>query len=211
MLACNYTKGYFHSINSLIISKLKFKYNDAYYIPKKPIIFNQGKCQLISSSSIFYSLTSELFFASLSGFSLSQSIKYAFHFKLLPSMLFFSSFLYTSKLVIGQKANKRNIITSLALYDKGNKVQVHLNKGSKSKDIDIKLFRQFTTSEKKFYKTLPIFKNKTQDYYPVIIDDRLYLMKKSIKVLNKEILTAVLQGKYIKLNQSIQEENTVNI
>lgn len=211
MLSCNYTKASFQTINSLIKSKLKFTYKNSYYVPKDPVIFNKGKCQLISSSSGLSSFMNESFFVGLSTLSLYQSIKSGFHLKLIPSVFFFSSFLYISKLIIGHKANKNHYITSISLYDNGNKVQVVFNKSSLPKDIDIKLFRQFNTSERNFYKTLPLFKHNTQTYYPVIIDDRLFLLRKSIKVLNKELLNAVLRGKYIKFNQSIIEENTLNI
>ena len=78
------------------------------------------------------------------------------------------------------------------------------------KEVEIKNIRKLSIMEKKFFYSLPVFNQ--QKLIPLIIDDRIFLIRKSVNVLNKEIFSAILDGKKIKLNKrKLEKDSIINI
>lgn len=178
-----------------------------FFIPDQPLIFKNHLCPIIKNNSTFSHL-SEISLSIVSGATIYKTISSIVKLKFMKSFLWFASFLYSTKLLMGVTFNKRVFINNISLYDCGTKIKLK-TQANVIKDIDIKTIRRLTKSEHNFYNSLNVL---SKNFYPIVIDDRIFLLRNSYTILNKEVMNAILSGKNIKLKRrKVEKENIVNI
>ena len=180
-----------------------------WYIPSQPIIFKNHLSPIIKNShkSLFY--IGDLLFSLISFSTFFKGIASLIKFKFTKSFLWFGSCIYSTKYLMGATFNKRFFINGMSLYDCGTRVRMKMQSNI-VKEVEIKNIRKLSIMEKKFFYSLPVFNQ--QKLIPLIIDDRIFLIRKSVNVLNKEIFSAILDGKKIKLNKrKLEKDSIINI
>lgn len=196
--------------SKLLLQKSIFSLSrNKWYIPTQPIIFKNHLSPIIKSShnSIIY--LGEILFSLISFSTFFKGISSLVKFKLTKSFLWFSSCFYSTKYLMGATFNKRFFINGMSLYDCGTRVRIKTQSNIVN-ECDIKNIRKLSIMEKKFFYSLPVFSKK--NLIPLIIDDRIFLARKSLIFVNKEIFWAILDGKKIKLKKKkLEKDSIINI
>ena len=183
-------------------------FKNKFYTPAQPLIFKNHLCPVVRNSNKSFSRLSEISLSVIAGASFYNSFFYIVKFKFVKSFLWLGAFLYSSKMLMGVAFNKRFFINDISLYDCGTKIKLK-TQSNMIKEIDIKMIRSLNKNENNYYNSLPAIANK---FYPIVIDDRIFLLRNSITVVNKEVMTAILNGKYIKVKRrKVEKENIVNL
>ena len=183
-------------------------FKNKFYSPAQPLIFKNHLCPVVRNSNKSFSRLSEISLSAIAGASIYNSFFYILKFKFMKSFLWLGAFLYSSKMLMGVAFNKRFFINDISLYDCGTKIKLK-TQSNMIKDIDIKMIRRLNKNENNFYTSLNVLSNK---FYPIVIDDRIFLLRNSIAILNKDVMNAILNGKYIKVKRrKVEKENIVNL
>jgi hypothetical protein len=131
-----------------------------------------------------------------------------FYNKRILSTIFCSLiYLFFSRLNKGLNMNNKKVIDKIYLLENGTEIQVETF--DKDFKTDIKNVRKLELEEGLYLSNNLDAVNKT--YVPISINRTLYLIPKNSINYNKEILNAISNGKYIKLDECIKDENSIDI
>ena len=117
------------------------------------------------------------------------------------------SYLFFSRMNFGINQNNSKMIDKLYLMENGSEVEVHTFE--KVFTVDIKNIRKLEIEEGLF-----LAKNintMQKNYIPISINQQLYLIPKICKNNNKDILNAISNGKYIKIDEKLKEEESIDV
>ena len=179
------------------------------YVPINPIIFKENYAPLIQSKKSPFYFTSQVVCGGLSLLSLKKSIFSLIKLRFFRACLWAVSFGYFSNLLSGLTYNRRFFVNDISLCKCGTKVRLSLGNKTR-KEIDIKTIRKLFPSEQKFFYSLTGFHLKI--FFPIVIDDRVFLIKRNANVINKEVFTQVLKGNYITIKEKlIKKESVINV
>lgn len=191
--------------------KLKqIKKEEEFYVPQEEIVFIDKKYLLVDASKNF-----------------TDAIKFMQNFILFPIMTvcsyFFLRAIYRVNFIsillsgfftvtffrmnFGINQNKKHIIIKMFLVENGKECEIHTLE--KSFVTDIKNIRRLQLEEG-LYVARNI-QNMRKNYIPLAIDTRLYLIPLVSVIQNQEVLSAVSNGKYIKTDDGINVENSIDI
>jgi hypothetical protein len=191
--------------------KLKqIKKEEEFYVPQDEIVFIDKKYLLVDASKNF-----------------TDAIKFMQNFILYPLMTVWSyfflraiyrinfvSFLLSGfftatffRMNFGINQNKKHIIIKMFLLENGKECEIHTLE--KSFVTDIKNIRRLQVEEG-LYVARNI-QNMRKNYIPLAIDTKLYLIPLVSVIQNQEVLSAVSNGKYIKTDDGINVENSIDI
>ena len=114
------------------------------------------------------------------------------------------------RLIRGITDNKKLLITTISLLDDGKKVEIETVSGKYILPIgEMRLPTEEETGT--IHRLLP---NVNQNYYVVIIGQSNYLIPKEAGNRDREILNAIINGKYIDLtdgDKKIDKEKAIDI
>lgn len=183
---------------------------EEYYVPQDNIVFVNKKYQLMEAGKNF-----------------TDSIKLLQKFILYPvitvsSLLFLRAFVrikiisllfsgfvsFTSlRMNFGINQNKKHIIIKIFLLENGKECEIHTLENVFT--TDIKNIRRLQVEEGLYLASN--IQNMVKNYIPLAIDTRLYLIPLVAEIQNQEILSAVSNGKYIRTDEVIDLENSIDI
>lgn len=203
-----------NNVNDNIEIKSPFsKHNDNsdYFKPEELILFKDKKFLLVEGKNANFQAMNILKyscipFAVYSLYALGYNI---FFFKIIKSVLWFLSYKFFKALFEGVSFNLKHLIYKVYLLEDGQTLQLILAKGELI--TNIKGIRKMNESETKFY--FKKMMNIHDQFYPLIINEQLYLIPHNAIIYNKDILSAISNGKYIQLQESqkVKKENTIDI
>ena len=134
-------------------------------------------------------------------------IRYMIKIKFAPFLFYGLVVLYILRLDVGMIRNKNHIIKNINLLDDGKTCEIStMNKSFKT---DIKNIRRLQLEEG-IYLSKNIQKMH-KNYIPMAIDTNLYLIPKISKIHDKDLLSAISNGRYIKFEEVIKKENSIDI
>jgi len=188
----------------------QIKKEEEYYVPKEEIVFINKKFLLVDASKNFVDAIKFMQkiilypIMAVCSFFLLRAI---FRFNIVSILLsgFFSFTFFRINYGINQ--NKKHIIIKLFLLDNGKECEIHTLE--KMFVTDIKNIRRLQIEEG-LYVARNI-QNMRKNYIPLAIDTRLFLIPLVSTIENQEILSAVSNGKYIKADDHINVENSIDI
>lgn len=184
-----------------------------YHTPSETLVFNNGKCLIVDSDDKHKSLikffTNALILAnSLFGYKFISHVYYYHPFK---AVIWGIPFLLVLKVYRGLSINKTLMIISIYLLKDGKSLEIQLDK--KKLQVQIGEIKVITFEEGKLLQKTHS-KSLFIDYFPVKINKILYLLPRNLAINNKEILAAIMAGKYINLDEGknqINKEDVIDI
>lgn len=203
--AFNKSKGIYENLKDTIKNK-----KEDWVELEEPLYFKDQKYLIIEvepsyRNSIVYMekyllFPGKIIFGSLSVYFLYCKRYFSFIFS------FFTYLLFT-RMNRGIKVNNKKMIDKIYLMENGTEVMV--NTFDDTFITDIKNIRKLEVEEGLYLTTNlnTIHKN----YVPISINQKLYIIPKRSITLNKEILNAISQGKYIKFDESVNSEESIDI
>ena len=179
-----------------------------YHLPKDTLIFKDGKCQIVLADTsqkklVNFFSTSLAVLNTIFGY---KFISHIYYYHPIKAILWGIPFGLCIKLMIGLSGNKQLIIHSIYLLEDGKHLEIEVLK--KTFKIKIGEMRIINLHEGK--QLMANFSNSLyNDYFPVIINQIVYLLPRNLSINNKDILSAVMSGKYINLNDE-EKKITLN-
>ena len=225
------TSRYFHSkikINLInlftiqkkgIFNKLKGYYKDDKIPPnvnrktnwvelENPISFENKRYLIIETEPTYKKsilLLKNRILDPLSLITGTASLWFLYNKRIFSTIFFSLLFLLFSKLSGGIKINNKKVIDKIYLLENGTEVEIE------TLDIkfitDIKNVRKLEIEEGINLKKN--FDNVYHNYVPINIQEQLYLIPKSSITKNREILNAISNGRYIKLDDTVEIEESI--
>ncbi len=182
---------------------------EEYEIITDPVIFDNKKFLVLEiDSSVFLfnqRITLLIYpFLVLFGYKFSMA---------LYSLAFFRSalwgfFLYHSlKFQTGIKSNQDHVIKQISILEDGKTCEISTLK--KTFNADINKIRKINMQEAMFMsRKIEALK---LNFIPIVIETKLYLIPISSKISRKDILGYICEGKYLKFEEVIKNDNTIQL
>jgi len=181
-----------------------------YFTPSETLEFKNGKCHIIVADKSQIKLVN--FFTIgltvgnvLFGYKFAKSLYY---FSIFKSILWAIPLGICIRLSVGLNGNKQLIINAINLLENGKTLEIQALKTSFQ--ITIGEMRIVNQIEAKIILA-NFSSNLYNDYFPVVIRGVVYLLPKKLEINNKELLSAVMDGKYINLTDDDKKINKDDI
>lgn len=198
-------KGFFESLNLESIQR-----PEEFATIYEPIVFENRRFKVLECDSSVPEKISKivsfivnpliLFF----GYKLAMGI---YALGLIRSLFWTTLLFYFLRIRVGIKNNKEYIIKEINVYEDGKTCEIVTLK--KSFDIDINKIRKINFEEAMFMKkSLDSLK---VNYIPIVLDTKLYLIPLLSNIPRKDILGSICDGKYIKFQEIINNDKTIQI
>jgi hypothetical protein len=170
-----------------------------YYIPTKQVLFNNGRYTVFETDKYEKKIT-KIFNKVISIFTPPTFyffIKNLYLIKPLSIIFWGISFYCAVNTFIASIQNSTHFIYELNLMKDGKHIE--LKKHFETSIEDISKVRRLTNEENLYFNDY--FHAQELNFLPIVIDNKIYLINKKIIVNDKEIFSAISNGKYIELNK----------
>jgi hypothetical protein len=170
---------------------------EEFYEPTETLIFKENIYPILQMEESYkkkIKVIEYLLYVAL-GLTGYKTITSLLHIRPFRTILWGGAFFISARLFRGILKNKTFIISAINLLNDGKKVQLVLESGTKV--VDIKDIRRITNDEARYFQLM--MGPGHERYRPLVVDKEIYVIWKESTVYDKEILSAVSSGKYIKI------------
>jgi len=198
-------KGYFQTLVMQNIPK-----EDEYVDITEPVVFEGEKFVFLDmdpnkpdyvTKFVVFSL---LPLSGLAGYKLFMAIS---SFAIFRSFFWSFIFLYLIKFRYGILCNQEHIIKELSILEDGK--TLHVKTVKNSFNMDINSIRKINFEEAMFMADK--LESIKINYIPIVMETKLYLIPLRSRILNKDILGSVSEGKYLRFEEIIHKDKTIQI
>lgn len=208
----NFSKNILSVVCKRISSKEKnnTETNQDWYVPSEPLVFENSRMNLVQANSSdvrLQKILRNLICLPISVLSVYKLVFSIINFRIISTILWGIIATFSIKIIKGLDINNHFIIKNIDLMQDGR--QIEISTQHMKKIFDIKDIRRLNTEETKFIMTkMPDF---AISYLPIIVNNQILLVPKSGKFTNTQLFKEICNGKYIKLVDIINKDDTIDI
>jgi hypothetical protein len=207
--------------NKTFLNKLFQEYFDTFVFERinkkeeyveisEPLVFENGKILILEMEHpVLAKIPKYLMVANyaLIAFAAYKLILALYSYSILRRLLWTTIFIFSLNSHFGFKNNQEYIIQEISIFQDGKVCEVKTLKGGFP--IDINKIRKINLEEALYMaKSLEILKKQ---YIPIVLDTKLYMIPLGSKILRKDLLPHISEGKYLKFKEIIQKDKTIQI
>jgi|JI10StandDraft_1071094.scaffolds.fasta_scaffold262393_1 hypothetical protein len=175
-----------------------FSFPKSSFVDGKYTVLTKDNFKYTGEKIIYYSTTPVFIFLTY------KVVTKFLKFQVFRGLLWLGALLFYSRIATNYYNNRKIFVISFNLLEDGKRVEV--TTPAEKKIHDISCFRELDKQEKEEY-AITLGSQFGLSFYPIIIQDHIYLISTKATINNGHILSLIQKGKYVKIDKDITLSN----